>query len=84
MVHVHVFAPALQAYYDSNNAGEQLIECIMTRRYSHSENFIGITTSTESPMVNEYMIFTVRVNEIVERVYYMVSQRDRRARLLHG
>ena len=49
------------------------MECVMTRRYTHNDNYIGITTSTETPMVNQYMVFTVRINQIVDTVHYIVS-----------
>ena len=61
-----------QAYYDSEGVSQQA-ECYLYRMYTHYDNYLAISTSTEQPKVNEYMVFTVRSNNYADQLYYLVS-----------
>ncbi len=41
--------------------------------FSPYDKYLSITTSTPEPKVNEYMIFTIRTNVLVDEVHYVVS-----------
>ncbi|KAI0217799.1 Alpha-2-macroglobulin-P [Lamellibrachia satsuma] len=61
----------IRAYYDIEGRFTQA-ECKMSKVYSKFDNHLVISTSTERPMVNEYMVFTVRTNVFVDTLYYVI------------
>ena len=60
-----------QAYHESGNM--QVIEVNCFEAYSPKGHYLYLTTSTEDPSVDTYMIFTVRTNVFVEEINYLVS-----------
>lgn len=49
------------------------VEVWAYRYFSKSKRFISVTTSTEVPMTEEYMTFTVRSNFVVPEIYYIIT-----------
>ncbi|PVD21251.1 hypothetical protein C0Q70_19422 [Pomacea canaliculata] len=60
----------LRATY--NNDQTSLIELRASRYFSPSGSYITITTSTDHPKVNEYMIVHVRTSHFIPRIFYQV------------
>ena len=60
-----------QAYHESGNM--QVIEVNCFEAYSPKGHYLYLTTSTEDPSVDTYMIFTVRTNVFVDEINYLVS-----------
>ncbi|CAD5111927.1 DgyrCDS1188 [Dimorphilus gyrociliatus] len=61
----------LQAYYDLQGFSNQ-VECIFSKYYTYNNHYIKISTTTERPFVDHYMVFTVRLSTYVNRVYYQI------------
>lgn len=60
----------VQATYDYNVQSSILLKA--TRYYSPSRSYISIRTSTEHPLVNQFMIFHVKTSHFVPKIYYEV------------
>ncbi|XP_046585013.1 LOW QUALITY PROTEIN: murinoglobulin-1-like [Haliotis rubra] len=60
----------LEAEYDNDPTTR--IQLRGTRFFSQSQSYITVTTSTDNPKVNEYMIFHVRTSNFVPRIFYQV------------
>ena len=60
-----------QAYHESGNM--QVIEVNCFEAYSPKGHYLYLTTSTEDPSVDTYMIFTVRTNVFVDEINYLVG-----------
>ena len=52
------------------------VELQFYRYWSEQNNYLAITTSTGEPAVDEYMVFTLRLNFFIEEVNYLVSHTD--------
>ncbi|KAK2182230.1 hypothetical protein NP493_362g02042 [Ridgeia piscesae] len=61
----------IRAYYDIEGRFTQA-ECKMSKVYSKFDNHLVISSSTERPVVNEYMVFTVRTSVFVDTLYYVI------------
>lgn len=61
----------IQAYYDLQGFSNQ-VDCVLMKYYSFNSHYIKISTSTERPIVDKYMVFTVRVSTFVDRIYYQI------------
>lgn len=61
----------LEARY-LNDPTTKMIEMRLSRYYSDSNSFVAITTSTDHPKVNEYMVFHVKTSHFVPRIFYQV------------
>ena len=51
----------------------QVIEVNCFEAYSPRGHYLYLTTSTEDPSVDTYMIFTVRTNVFVDEINYLVE-----------
>ena len=49
------------------------VELHFYRYWSNQGNYLAITTSTTEPAVDEYMIFTLRLNFFTDEVNYLVN-----------
>ncbi len=54
----------------------QIKEVHCFRAFSPKNNYLYLTTSTENPAVDTYMIFTVRTNVFVDEITYLVRTRQ--------
>ncbi|CAH1784973.1 unnamed protein product [Owenia fusiformis] len=64
-----------KARYSGEDVVLSEITMLSSRTYSERNYYIRITSSTEKPKVNHYMVFTVRTNVYVDKIYYqLVSQ----------
>jgi len=61
----------ITAYYDVVQS--RRVEVTAMRYYSPSDCFIYVTTSTQYPTVDHYMVFTVATNNYVETIYYLIA-----------
>ncbi len=61
----------LQVYHESGNM--QVVEVTCFEAYSPKRHFLYLTTATQDPAVDTYMIFTVRTNVFVDEITYVVS-----------
>ncbi|XP_071092281.1 CD109 antigen-like [Haliotis cracherodii] len=60
----------LEAEYDNDPTTR--IQLRGTRFFSRSQSYITVTTSTDNPKVNEYMIFHVKTSNFIPRIFYQV------------
>ncbi|XP_048253504.1 CD109 antigen-like [Haliotis rufescens] len=60
----------LEAEYDNDPTTR--IQLRGTRFFSRSQSYITVTTSTDNPKVNEYMIFHVKTSNYIPRIFYQV------------
>ena len=67
-----VYNNTIENYKNCNKATERAIKYL-----SKSNSSIHVATSTQNPLVGDYMIFTVRVNQYVDNVYYHIVTASR-------
>ena len=62
----------MQAYYDTIQS--RTCEVRAYRHYTPTETYLWLTTSTEKPEVDKYMVFTVATNVHTEVIHYLVNK----------
>lgn len=61
----------LTAHYDLYQSNA--VDVYMTRHHTTHGRFLYVSSSTETPEVDNYMVFTVRSNTVLENVHYIVT-----------